>query len=79
MKLNDCRSLQLSGYFSVKKPKVPLELDSKEKMIGGLIVELMMRLQFNTHSITEASDAIPSKKSIMNGEFDNRTRYVSNM
>lgn len=52
------------------------ELDSKEKMIGGLIVELIMRLQFNTHSITEASDAIPTAKNIMKGEFENRTRIV---
>ena len=64
----------MSGYFSVKKPKVPQELDSNEKMIGGLIVELIMKLQFNTHSITVASDAIPTKNNILDGDFENRTR-----
>ena len=61
------RVLQVTGYFPVIKTKVPGELDQDEKMIGGLMVELIQRMQFNTHAITEASDFLPAKYGTIGG------------
>ena len=70
------RNLQMSGYFGYKKQKVPGSLDSDEVVVGDLMVEVILMMQYNSHSITESTDAMESKKKILNGDFENRTRPI---
>ena len=71
------RVLQVAGYFATKKIKVPAQLNEDEIKVGGMIVELILKLQFNSHSITEATDAREAKSQVLNGEFVNRTGYIT--
>ena len=71
------RVLQVTGYFPVIKTKVPGELDQDEKMIGGLMVELIQKMQFNTHAITEATDFLPAKY-VMHSHQDTLDLHKSN-
>ena len=54
--LCNLRSLQLSGYFGKAKVRLGKVLEEKEKMIGELLNDLLLCLQFNTHGVTESKD-----------------------
>ena len=41
--------------------RVPGKLDPVEERVGGLLVSIILSLQFNCHSVTEATDAIQSR------------------
>ena len=71
------RVLQVAGYFATKKMKVPTQLNEDEIKVGGMIVELILKMQFNTHSVTEGTDAREAQKQVLAGEFENRNRSVS--
>ena len=68
------RILQLSGFFGKTKPRVSPVLTDSEVMIGGMMVELLLCLQFNTHSVTESTDILNVNKKL--GMFDNKIRSV---
>ena len=55
------RTLQVSGYFGVEKTKVPATLTEDELMIGGVIVDMIEKIRYNCHSVTEATDCLPKK------------------
>ena len=69
---------------------MPGQLDPVEERVGGLLVSIILSLQFNCHSVTEATDAIQSRSvetidrqlrlycrvKILNGQYENRSRYV---
>ena len=40
---------------------MPGKLDPVEERVGGLLVSIILSLQFNCHSVTEATDAIQSR------------------
>ena len=68
------RVLQVAGYFATKKTKVPAQLNEDEIKVGGMIVELILKMQFNTHSVTEGTDAREVKVQVLAGEFENRNQ-----
>ena len=49
--------LQVSGYFGYNKQKVPGSLVSDEVMVGSLMMEIIFNMQYNSHSVTQSSDA----------------------
>ena len=55
------RNLQVAGYFGVEKLKVPATLTDDELMIGGVIVDMIEKIRYNCHSVTEATDCLPTK------------------
>lgn len=69
---------------------MPGQLDPVEERVGGLLVSIILSLQFNCHSVTEATDAIQSRSvetidrqlrlycrvKILNGQYENRSRYA---
>jgi len=48
------RTLQAMGYFGVKKMKPSSSLTEDEKFVGGLLVNFLELMQFNTHGVTES-------------------------
>lgn len=47
------RTLQAMGYFGVKKIKPSGSLTDDERYVGGLLVNFLEIMQFNTHGVTE--------------------------
>ena len=68
------RALQLSGYFGKTKVRLGKVLEEKEKMVGGMLVDLLLSMQFNTHSVTESKDGSQQPQSPRK-LFENPTRY----
>ena len=66
------RILQLSGYFGKAKVRPGKVLDETEKMVGEMLAELLLSLQFNTHGVTESKDCQQSQSG--RKLFENSTR-----
>ena len=66
------RTLQLSGYFGEAKNRVVPGLTENEVMIGGMMADLLLCLQFNTHSVTESTDGLKRNSKAM--LFENKIR-----
>ena len=52
---------EIDRYLSTWQERVPGKLDPVEERVGGLLVSIILSLQFNCHSVTEATDAIQSR------------------
>ncbi len=53
--------MKVSGYFGYKKEKVPGSLGGDEITVGALMIEIIFMLQYNSHSVTESTDALENK------------------
>ena len=51
---------------------MPGKLDPVEERVGGLLVSIILSLQFNCHSVTEATDAIQSRSVVVEISIDIR-------
>ena len=67
------RALQLSGYFGKSKVRLGKVLEEKEKMVGAMLVDLLLSMQFNTHGVTESKDGCQQPQSVRK-LFDNSIR-----
>ena len=55
--VSNFRNLKVSGYFGYNKQKVPSSLVGDEVIVGNLMIEIIFNMQYNSHSITQSTDA----------------------